>query len=262
VWYACVDLAVLTAACFLGAVSALGSPGACRGSAIAVLLLYGGLLVLCAATRPFTTLFSHVHALTSLVLSTTAVACQVWYLYGVADVDAALEALRQLLTAAAVCDLLVAGISLAKTVVDAADALRACRGHVIAVLHAALRRDAGRTVYPAIGTLHAALDTGNDVVDGCQPDGIAALLAVEEVAPPMFDDDAFLFLAVDEEGQLPGTDSGGIATAWEATVRDGSDLMRLYSQAHDDVCSFVPLAGEWSTGELELDDINSGLESV
>jgi hypothetical protein len=42
----------------------------------------------------------------------------VWHLFGVTDDDADLEALRQSLTAAAVCDLLVADISVAKTFVD------------------------------------------------------------------------------------------------------------------------------------------------
>jgi hypothetical protein len=148
VWYACVDVVVLTAACLLGAVSALGSAGACRGSAIAVLLLDGGLLALCAAARPFTTMFSHVHALTSLVLSTTAVACQVWYLYGVSEDNVDADALRRLLTVVAVCDLLVAGISVAKAVVDMADALRACRRHAM-VLRVARCRDAAGALHPA-----------------------------------------------------------------------------------------------------------------
>jgi hypothetical protein len=216
VWYACADVAVLTVACLLGSVSALGSMGACRVSAIALLLLYGGLAALCAATRPFTTLFSHVYALTSLCLSTAAVACQVWYLFGV---NADLDALRPLLTAAAVCDLLVAGISVAKTVVDVADALRACRRHAIAVQRAC--REAAAIRRKAAATLQSAeLDTAYNAVDGCQSDGVAALLSDKEVAPPMFDDDAFLFLALDEGGQFQDADWDGVATTRVATVRD------------------------------------------
>ncbi|CUG79061.1 transmembrane protein, putative [Bodo saltans] len=58
VWYVCVDVTVLTAAGFLGAVGSLGSGSACRASAVVVLVLYLGQLVLCAVVRPFTTLFS------------------------------------------------------------------------------------------------------------------------------------------------------------------------------------------------------------
>jgi hypothetical protein len=222
VWYAAVDIAVLAAACLLGAVSALGSAGACRGSAVAVLLLYGGLLALCAVAQPFTTLFSHVYALTSLALSTVAVACQVWYLFGVTDDDADLEALRKLLTVAAVCDLLVAGISVAKASVDGIDMLRACRRHA-AVMYAVLRGKAAETLHPTPNDT-----TDANAEDGCQQGVVASLLTDEELAPPMYDDDAFLFLTLDEGGHLRDADVVGIATAREATVRDGNDLMRLY----------------------------------
>lgn len=49
VWYACADITVLTVAGALGSVSSLNSAVACRGGAIALLLLYTGQLILCAA---------------------------------------------------------------------------------------------------------------------------------------------------------------------------------------------------------------------
>jgi hypothetical protein len=76
--------------------------------------------------------------------------------------------------------------------------------------------------------------------------GVAALLTDAELAPPMYDDDAFLFLTLDEDerlhdvgqlltldegGQLQDTERVGIATARETTVRDGNDLMRIYGQS-------------------------------
>jgi hypothetical protein len=44
----------------------------------------------------------------------------------------------------------------------------------------------------------------------------------------MLDDDAFLFLALDEGAPDGLNVCNGIATAREATVRDGNDLLRLY----------------------------------
>ncbi|CUG86695.1 membrane-associated protein, putative, partial [Bodo saltans] len=130
VWYACVDVAVLTMAALLSGVSSLGSGSACRASAIVVLVLYWGQLVLCAVVRPFTTLFSHIFALLTLTLSTLAVAFQVWYLFGSVVDGVDLSALYRLLTAAAVCDITVSGVSIVKSLFDVFDVLRACRRHI------------------------------------------------------------------------------------------------------------------------------------
>ncbi|CUG88521.1 membrane-associated protein, putative [Bodo saltans] len=133
VWYVFVDVAVLTAAGFLGAVGSLGSGSACRATATVLLLLYLGQLVLCAVVRPFATLFSHVYALFTLTLSTLAVAFQVWYLFGSVVDSVDLSTLSQLLTAAAACDIVVAAVSILKSLLDVFDVLRACRRHVNAM---------------------------------------------------------------------------------------------------------------------------------
>ncbi|CUG13641.1 transmembrane protein, putative, partial [Bodo saltans] len=128
IWYACLDLAVVTTASFLGAVGILGSDVACQASAIVVLLLYVGQLILCAIFRPFTTLLSHVYALLTLALGTVTVACQAWYLFAATETsNANLDLLRQVLTAAAICDLLVSGLSMLRMLLDAFEVLKACR---------------------------------------------------------------------------------------------------------------------------------------
>lgn len=130
VWYLFVDSAVLTAAGFLGAVSTLGSAAACRGSAAAIAVLYAGQLAVCAVAKPFTSLFSHVHTLFSLTLSTASVFCQVWYLFALADDSMSDDALSWLLTVASVCDIMVSAVSMLRTLMDIVEALRVCRRHV------------------------------------------------------------------------------------------------------------------------------------
>ncbi|CUG85943.1 GPI-anchored surface protein, putative [Bodo saltans] len=76
-WYACADVTLLTVASVLGAVSTFESAAACRASAISVLALYAVQLVLCVVVQPFTTMFSHVYTIFTLLLSVVAV-CQVW----------------------------------------------------------------------------------------------------------------------------------------------------------------------------------------
>ncbi|CUG93211.1 Hypothetical protein, putative, partial [Bodo saltans] len=66
----------------------------------------------------------------TLALSTLAVACQVWYLFGSVVDGVELSALSQLLTAAAACDIIVAAVSMLKSLFDVVDVLRACRRHV------------------------------------------------------------------------------------------------------------------------------------
>ncbi|CUG86924.1 membrane-associated protein, putative [Bodo saltans] len=130
VWFAFVDVALLTTSSMLGALGMLESTSACRGSVIAILVLYVAQLALCAVLRPFTTIFSNVYALFTLALSCVAVTCQLWYLFGSTADNADFEELRRLLTAAAVCDLLVSGVSVLKAVIDISDGARACRRHL------------------------------------------------------------------------------------------------------------------------------------
>jgi hypothetical protein len=134
VWYACIDVVVLLAVSLLSAVATLSSASACRGTLIAVLVLYACQLLLCLTVRPFTTLFSYMYNIFSLALTTVAVACQLWYLYESRNAGVDLEAVSTLLRVAAVCDLCVSGVSLFRTLVDVLEALRACHRHLCAVL--------------------------------------------------------------------------------------------------------------------------------
>lgn len=125
----------------LGALGMLGSAEACRAGATTILVLYVGQVAVCAAVRPFTTLFSHVYALFTLALSVIAMMCLVWYLFGSTADNADLDALSTLLTVAAVCDLLVSGVSMLKMMLDVVDAVRAagtstrCAWHCLAREH-------------------------------------------------------------------------------------------------------------------------------
>jgi hypothetical protein len=230
VWYAGVDVAVLTAACLLGAVSAVESAAACRGGAIAVLVLYGGLLALCAAARPFTTLFSHVYGLLSIAVSTIAVACQVWYLYSLDGHNVDLDALRPLLVAAALCDLFVAGISMVKTAGDGWTLLAACWRHVMALRSQAPREATEKphcsSTLDGTSLLHLV-----DVTSGLPTDEKPLHVLASD------DNDDFLLIAeVDESTVTECIDAhdAGIVTAREAaTVQYESDLVRLYTECED-----------------------------
>ncbi|CUG93633.1 membrane-associated protein, putative [Bodo saltans] len=239
VWYVFVDVAVLTAAGFLGAVSSLGSGSACRSSAAVLLVLYLGQLVLCAVVRPFTTLFSHVYALFTLTLSTLAVACQVWYLFGsfVDGVD--LGALSQLLTAAAVCDIVVSAVSMLKSLFDVFDVLRACRRHI-------------KVMFPNLFVHFASAeptqpkplieDTLRDA-DNELPQSDGAPMHDDETYEPQegleaVDLDITTLMAsmfsplnsASHDGDRIG-DDGTILTAKESTYQVHHDLLHFYSQS-------------------------------
>jgi hypothetical protein len=128
--------------------------------------------------------------------------------------------LRKLLIASAVCDLLVVGISFAKTVADAVDALRACRRHVM-VLRAALRaKTSGRTLLVVLET---------PALNELELDDVVAVVVEKE--RPICDDDPFLSFAAGSASEPHcEADGSGIVTAKETTVCDGNDLVRLYDQ--------------------------------
>lgn len=134
VWYLCVDCLVLTASSALGAASALGSSTTtCNGSAIALILIFLGQAVVCAAVQPFTTLFACVHTLVSLTLSTASLVCQVWFAYASQNDNMESEDLTALLAASAVCELSVTGISFLRILLDVAEGIGACRKHVLMI---------------------------------------------------------------------------------------------------------------------------------
>ncbi|CUG72971.1 membrane-associated protein, putative, partial [Bodo saltans] len=133
VWYACLDVIVLTLASVLGAVSTLQSGDACRAASISVLVLYVAQLIVCIAVRPLTTHFSLLYSVFSLLLSSVSVACQVGYIFASSNrsTSADLDAFNNLLIAAAACDLAVLGVSMLRAAVDLLEALRACHGHIM-----------------------------------------------------------------------------------------------------------------------------------
>ncbi|CUG91400.1 membrane-associated protein, putative [Bodo saltans] len=233
VWYACVDIAVLTVAGFLGAVGTLGSPSACRGSGIVITLLYFGQLVLCTIVRPFTTLFSHVYAVVTLSLTTLAVACQVGYLFGSVEEGANLHSLSHLLTAAAVCDLVVAGVSVLKSLLDAMEVIKTVRRHVLAIVLKCSAQAASNTYDVARNGGLEKVEEAQDVPD--------FEMIMNEAPPPLVtsadDDDAdeFPLSSLDfstdaaEEG-----DDATILTAVENTLRlkGKSDLVHFYESEH------------------------------
>ncbi|CUG86610.1 membrane-associated protein, putative [Bodo saltans] len=231
-WYACVDLLVLTASSGLGALGMLGSSSVCRGGALAILVLYVAQTGLCAAVRPFTTLFSYVYALFTLTLSSIVVACQVWYLYGSAAYNADLDDLSRLLTAAAVCDLLVSGVSMLKTLVDLVDAGRACWRHICALF-------SGPPTAPELCDPYNELCFDSDatlvLTDSLSEDAMIERTEGfdnNDVASPsmIFDDDFDGFLALPIDCDDVDNVDGGIFTAGENAGRDiNNDLARMYA---------------------------------
>ncbi|CUG91796.1 GPI-anchored surface protein, putative, partial [Bodo saltans] len=203
VWYAFVDVAVLTASCVLGALGMLKSASLCRGGAIAILVMYIVQLVLCAAVWPFTTLFSHAYALFTLAMSSIAVICQVWYLYGSVADNADLDALRRLLTAAAVCDLLVSGVSMLKTLMDVVDGVKACRRHITALSTSSVLASAAAVDGP-LRELHLA----DDAVLHNRSLSLSTSTIIDE---------GFAELAM-PTSTVEGGSAGGIVTAREIAV--------------------------------------------
>lgn len=219
-WYACADVAVLTATSFLGAVGVLESEGACRGSAITVFLLYVTQLVLCCWARPFTTLFSNVYAALTLLLSSIAVTCEVCFLIGTA---ASVDGQAQLQTAAAVCDLAVSGVSMLKTVLDVFEALRACR-HIMTLLRRHRKISAALDVNGSefilndeVMSVTQMTELENKIVSKF---GIALVEEVDEVA---YDD---MFWNADGTA-VRRHDANGIATAEELLVDDQQERWDL-----------------------------------
>ncbi|CUG92165.1 membrane-associated protein, putative [Bodo saltans] len=218
VWFACVDLVVLTASSSLGALSVVESAVACRGGAIGILVLYVMQLLLCAVVRPFTTLLSHVYAMFTLVLSCITVACQVWYMHSSIEENVNPNTLHRLLVAAAVCDLLVSGVSILKLLFDAVDVAKATRRHFNALLltTSSPRRPRDLLVLHTMEPLH--LEAGFD-------DESAGHVSLSEECE--FNG---LILPVDEEG-YEGDVASGIFTARESAAREISDLERIYGSS-------------------------------
>ncbi|CUE68680.1 transmembrane protein, putative [Bodo saltans] len=226
VWYASVDIIVLTVAAVLGAVSTLQSSTTCRASAVTILVLYSGQLVLCATVRPFTTLFSFVFALLTLALAVLSVGSQVWYLLGSSADGVNLDALSRLVAAAAVCDMMVSGVSTLRMVIDGVDLLKACRRHVLAVMQHRRALTASRQPQAYVA----------ESPPGYHPIGLELCLID---SPPLCGEHLLLqtddvFWNIDGSaatlGGLGSVNGGGIATATQElrSTQQHVELMRFF----------------------------------
>ncbi|CUG88568.1 membrane-associated protein, putative [Bodo saltans] len=126
-WYAALDSAVLVGIAMLAVGGGLSAQDTrlCRGSTIAALVLLVGQLATAVGVRPFTTLFSLVHGCATLALTCLSVLGQL--LYGAAASSSDSTSGMWLVTASAVCDLAVVGVSALRMVLDVVELVRAVR---------------------------------------------------------------------------------------------------------------------------------------
>ncbi|CUG92071.1 membrane-associated protein, putative [Bodo saltans] len=172
------------------------------------------------------------YSLFTLMFSFIAVSCQVWFLFAVVDdVDANADVLSRLLTAAAVCDLVVIGASMLRTLVDGMDVLRALHRHVQLLI------TASRSSYTHSSlALNAVSLTAVDVTDHNSSGFFAADAIVD-------DDNADALLLAEFDSAFWTRDGGaavlldngasdeeeGIATATEEVVQHNqNDLLNFF----------------------------------
>jgi hypothetical protein len=132
-WYAAVDVGVLTVGGVIGASSTSGAVATCKASGIALLLLYVAQLVLCVRLRPMTTLFGFLVAVSTLAITIAGTGLQVYYLFRSKDANVDLASLSWVLLLSGVCDLLVLGVSIPKTIRDATECGFAVKHHAATV---------------------------------------------------------------------------------------------------------------------------------
>jgi hypothetical protein len=150
-------------------------------------------------------------------MSVASVACQVWYLFGSTDSNVNLDALSLLLTTAAVCDLLVSGVSACKTLIDAFDGVRACRRHVLVVLFPAVVAEEP----PPVSSGERLMDLDHELLEKeiTFPAPLAGDADFFYVPPPLVENDG------DEL-------DGGIST-WEPNFWTQNELTRMYTKIKD-----------------------------
>ncbi|CUG85945.1 membrane-associated protein, putative [Bodo saltans] len=131
VWYACLDVIVLTLASVLG--SQHTSVGRCMPGSFhqcARSLCDPVHCLHCGPPVDNALLISVL--MFSWLLSSVSVSCQVGYIFAstIRNTSADLDAFNNLLIAAAACDLAVLGVSMLRAAVDLLEALRACHRHI------------------------------------------------------------------------------------------------------------------------------------
>lgn len=123
VWYAALDTAMLVVVGALVAVSGHGTTQQCIAAGVLVTAAYALQLVVCAALRPFTTIFGGGYALFSLTFTLLGVVLQM-SMFAVSGNASTASLLSRLGLAASVCDLMVLGSSFVRTLVDVHDLTR------------------------------------------------------------------------------------------------------------------------------------------
>ncbi|CUG79676.1 membrane-associated protein, putative [Bodo saltans] len=116
-WYPCLDASLLMCDAMLSIVGGLDSTDVhlCRGSTAAVVALLGMQAIVVVVSRPFTTLFSTVHAVSTLTCTCLSTFAQLLFLVLSSSTDGSS---MWLLTASAACNLIVVGISALKMILD------------------------------------------------------------------------------------------------------------------------------------------------
>lgn len=240
VWYVVLDLAVLTVLGLLGAVSSLESATACHASAVVVVLLFAGQLVVCAVMQPFTTLFSHVYTLFTLVLSTVAAVCQVWFLFGTQAGGVDPDFLSRLLTASAVCDLLVSAVSIIRTLLDGSDAVRACYRNATKLSHL-------RAASPPATALLDCVCPLPSIVEVSKME--ATLLQEDDAHFLDLGDDGIAFSVADDDDMIAGGAEG-----IDQTIKGGDVINTTiaFDDENDDVIGVGEKEGDAGNEQLLL----------
>jgi hypothetical protein len=125
----------------VGVASATGEAAICSGCGVAIALIYAVQLGLCVKIQPFNTLFAYIHQSLTLALSTVSAAVQAASLItSQHNQSKALGTLETLSSVAAVCDLVVVGLSVARSAMDLVSLLKHLR-HLSVVLSLKQRQE-------------------------------------------------------------------------------------------------------------------------
>lgn len=112
VWYASIETGLLAVLSCFATLGTLVDSKACRGLAVAVIIMIAVQLVVCAVVRPFTTHFSYAYGCVTLLLSLLSASMQLMALTQLTASDTA--ALNAVAVCGAVCDMMCASLGMMK----------------------------------------------------------------------------------------------------------------------------------------------------
>ncbi|CUE71761.1 transmembrane protein, putative, partial [Bodo saltans] len=138
-WYAVLDSSVLVA---VGVLAVVGGLSHCTPIIALVMALLGAQLLLLIAARPYTTMFENIYSGTTLSLTLLSVAGQL--VFASADSDGGVQDREWALTMSAVCDFVIVGVSLVKSMMDGYGVAMGARRRVLQA--ASVRRKASLLV--------------------------------------------------------------------------------------------------------------------